>query len=156
MGYIAHPVRTVQYLHPGDSGIIPAQKLFQISDQLIQCRAFPESRIIHLIHRFRILRRQRQHIHLHHIVNISKITAIFPVPVNHRAFMPHQLLHEQRNHCGIRPERILPASEYIEIAQSDSLHPVRTGKYIRIQLIHILRHSIRRKWASDAFLHFRQ
>ena len=94
MRYITLPIRAMKNLHISYFRIKLTQIVLQIIHRRIQCSPLSKSGIINLIDCIRIGGCHGKHIHLDYIVNVSKITAVFTITVNHGTLVCHQFLHK--------------------------------------------------------------
>ena len=113
-------------------------------------------RIIYLVYGIGVLRSQGEHVHLDNIVDIREVPAVFPVPVDNRAFVVHQFLYKQGYHGRICAERVLAATKHVKVAKTYALHAVCPCEHIRIQLVHIFGDCIRGKRLAYNLFRFGQ
>src|SRR5690606_30667973 len=113
-------------------------------------------RIINRINSLRIRSSHGQLIHLNHIVDISEISRIVAVSVNHRTLMLHKLYDKLRNHSSISSVWVLLSPENIKVSKSYGFYTVSFAKDIRIKLIYVFSNRIRRERFPDFILNFRK
>ena len=129
-------------MHISDSGVIRDKQLFEDSKHFIQIGVGTKGGIVHLVQRLRVGSGGSQLVDLNDIVNIGEIARMATVTVNHRSLATQHLADEFRDHRSIGALGVLPAAEYIEIAQADGSKAIHPMEDLGIQLIDILGYRI--------------
>ena len=94
MGDISNPVGPVNDFNLFDFGVELGQKLLQIANQLVQCRAVPEGGVVDGINGLGISGCHGQQVHLYHVVDVGEIARILTVAIDQRRVMVYQLLSQ--------------------------------------------------------------
>jgi len=98
----------------------------------------------------------RENIDLHHVFDEAKVAAGFTVAVDEDLIALDHGGGPFGDDCSIRTVRVLAFAEHVEIAQTDGLEAVGTGKDAGVQFIHVFGHRIGRQRTTDLVFHFGQ
>ena len=79
------------------------------------------------------------------ICNKGKVSTDRSIPVDGRRLARHHLVNELSNHAGVRGISCLARTEDIEVAKTDSLHPVHLAKSLDVVLTGKLLYGIGRE-----------
>src|SRR5690606_36229498 len=90
------------------------------------------------------------------VIDIAEVPAGFAVAIDDHFFVTNHGGYPARNHGRVSAIGVLPAAEYVEIAQPHCGRAIRASEYVGVQLVHILGDGIRREGPSDGIFHLWQ
>src|SRR5207253_2833774 len=92
---------------------------------------------------------------LQHVSDVTEISRRLTVAENATALAAQQAGDPPWNDSGVRPCRILPAPEDVEVAQADRLQPVTHLKSDRVRFVGALACGVRREGTTETVLDLR-
>lgn len=121
-----------------------------------QFRPISNCHVINLIDCLQVFNCSGKKIGLYYILDITKVPARFPIPVNENILISDHAGKPFWDDCGIGPIWILPGPKHIEITQANGIETIATGKYVGIQLVDVLGHCVGTQGFADGVLHLGQ
>ncbi|MCY1526865.1 hypothetical protein D9M68_619090 [compost metagenome] len=125
-----------------------AQRLGQEAEQLVQGAAAAYRHVVDLIAAFR-RRHGRQDIGLHRVFHEAEVAAGLAVAVDGDVFALDHSGGPLGNHRRVGAVGILPLAEHVEIPQAHGLEAIGAREHVRVQLVDVLGHRVRRQGLAD-------
>lgn len=132
--------------------MLPCREMTEHREQLIERRAAARGHVVDLIHGVGPFGKCSTQVGLHHIADEAEVAAGFAITVDIDGPSGEERRRPTGDDGRIGTVGILPRSEHVEIPQADGGQAVASGEDVGVQLVHVLRHRIRRQRRADHVL----